>query len=248
MQQQERRERDFMSSSDAPEVLAVVPARGGSKRLPRKNVRSLAGHPMIAYTIMAGQTAELVTDLVVSSEDDEILNIAQKYDVTNIIERPRSLATDDVRNIEVVMHALDLMESRRGASYDIIVLLQPTAPIRSAKHIDDAVLGLWRSDLPTLAAVKGPFRKRDPILKRINSKGELVEYRDDPNRDPREAFYIYNAALYAVKREYFVKERRLTSEKQVPLIMDQLHSTDVDELADFETAEALINAISEGRI
>lgn len=235
---------DFGSTN----ALAVIPARGGSKRLPRKNIRLLAGHPMIAYTIMAAQGATALTDFAVSSEDDEILDVAGEYGVENIIKRPASLATDDVRNIDVVMHALKVMEQKRQFEYDIVLLLQPTAPIRKSQHIDEAILCLSRSKLSTIAAVKGPFQKRDPILKRINTTGELVHYRDDAQFDAKEPFYIYNAALYGAKREYFVREKRFTSDKQVPFIMDHAHSTDVDELIDFEIAEALLSAITKGKI
>lgn len=227
-------------SSNRPRVLAVIPARGGSKRLPRKNLLKIGEHPMIAYSIMAVRNASNVTDWLVSSEDDEILAVARKYGAPVPFKRPDYLATDNVRNIDVVLHALEYMEKEKGLTYDIIVLLQPTAPVRDAAHIDEAVDRLWKSDYPTLAAVKGPFQKRDPVLKRIDEEGCLIPYCSNPDLDPMEPFYIYNAALYAVKRDYFVKEKRFISEKQVPLLMDKYHSTDVDELADLIIAEAYL--------
>jgi CMP-N-acetylneuraminic acid synthetase len=230
-----------------PKVLAVIPARGGSKRLPRKNVMDLNGHPMLAYSIFAVKNAEKVTDWLVSSEDEEILAVAEKYDAPVPFVRPEQLATDDVRNIDVVLHALEFMENHKGYLYDIIVLIQPTAPIRSSSHINEAVKKLWSSDLPSLAAVKGPYQKRDPILKRIDENGDLVSYRDN-DQDPREPFYVYNAALYAVKRDYFVKEKRFVSEKQVPLVMDRYHSADVDELADLITAKAFMDQIEKNKV
>ena len=229
---------------DNPRVLAVIPARGGSKRLPRKNITKIGKHPMIAYSIMAANDAKLVTDLLVSSEDDEILEVARKYGASTPFKRPANLATDEVRNIDVVLHALEYMENEKGEKYDIIVLLQPTAPIRSAEHIDEAVKRLWESDLPTLAAVKGPFQKRDPVLKRIDSDGNLVAYCNDPDLDNREPFFIYNAALYAVKRDFFISEKKYISERQVPLIMDKYYSTDVDELADLIIAEAYMEQLN----
>ncbi len=223
-----------------PSVLAVIPARGGSKRLPRKNILKIGEHPMIAYSIMAARKAISVTDWLVSSEDDEILEVARQYGAYTPFKRPKHLATDEVRNIDVVLHALEYMEREKGIIYDIIVLLQPTAPIRKASHIDEAVDRLWESGLPTLASVKGPYQKRDPILKRIDSEGNLIPYCNDQKLDPRGPFYIYNAALYAVKRDYFVKEKRFVSEKQVPLVMDKYHSTDVDDIADLIVAETYL--------
>lgn len=236
------------NKSVRPRVLAVIPARGGSKRLPRKNILEIDGHPMIAYTIMAARNATRITDWVVSSEDDEILQVAERYGATTPFKRPNNLATDNIRNIDVVLHALEHMENVSGQKYDIIVLLQPTAPIRKASHIDDAIERLWQSNLPSLAAVKGPFQKRDPILKRIDQDGNLVRYCTNSELDPREPFYIYNAALYAVKRDYFVKERRFTSDKQVPFVMDKYCSTDVDDLADMTVAKIYLEMIRKGEI
>ena len=235
-------------TTNAPRVLAVIPARGGSKRLPRKNILKIDGHPMIAYSIMAACQASRVTDWLVSSEDEEILEVAKQYGADPPFRRPEHLATDDVRNIDVVSHALEHMEKERGQNYDIIVLLQPTAPIRKAAHIDEAIERLWFSDLPSLAAVKGPFRKRDPILKRIDEEGNLVPYCNDQALDPREPFYIYNAALYAVKRDYFVRERRFTSDTQVPFVMDKYCSTDVDDLADMMVAGTYLEMMRKGEI
>ncbi|MCE9550574.1 MAG: acylneuraminate cytidylyltransferase family protein [Betaproteobacteria bacterium] len=236
------------NSDRRPLVLAVIPARGGSKRLPRKNIMDIDGHPMIAYSIMAAQQATRVTDWVVSSEDEEILDVARRYGATTPFKRPEHLATDEVRNIDVVLHALEYMEKEKNQKYDIIVLLQPTAPIRKSSHIDDAIERLWRSDLSSLAGVKGPFQKRDPILKRIDKNGNLVAYCNDPELDPREPFYIYNAALYAVKRDYFVREKRFVSERQIPYVMDRYHSTDVDELADLIVAGTYLEMIRKGEI
>ena len=234
--------------TQAPNVLAVIPARGGSKRLPRKNITNVAGHPMVAYTIMSAKKALKITDWLVSSEDEEILKVAEEYGAPIPFKRPKALATDEVRNIEVTLHALEWMETEKKCKYDIIVLLQPTSPIRSSDHIDQAVQKLWDSNLDSLAAVKGPFQKRDPVLKRVNEKGEMVAYCNNPNLDPKEPFYIYNAALYAVKRDYFVREKRFTADKQVPFVMDKYHSTDVDELADLVVAEEYLKILqSENR-
>jgi len=232
------------NKNNEPKVLAVIPARGGSKRLPRKNIMNLNGKPMVAYTISAVRDAKSVTDWLVSSEDEEVIKVANDFGAPTPYVRPPELATDTVRNVDVVLHALQYMEQAKNITYDIIVLLQPTAPIRSSLHIDQAVEQLWSSDLPTLAAVKGPFQKRDPILKRVDNDGSLVSYCNDADLDPREPFYIYNAALYAVKRDYFVREKRFTSDKQVPFVMDKYHSVDVDEYEDLIVAETYLKAMN----
>ncbi len=225
-------------SPDAPRTLGVIPARGGSKRLPRKNVLPVAGHPLIAYTIDAARRATRLTDWLVSSEDEEILAAARAYGAPTPFVRPAELAGDQVRNIDTLAHALEFMERSIGRPYDLVVLLQPTCPVRDPAHIDQAVEDLWASDLPSLASVKGPFQKRDPILKGI--QGGVLTDLCGPEVDGRGPFYLYNAALYAAKTDYFKRERKLISPRQVPLVMDQFHSIDVDTEADLLVAQVYL--------
>ena len=238
---------DFLENSiKLPNVLGVIPARGASKRLPNKNILMLAGKPLIAWTIEAAQKAKKLTDYLVSSDALPIIDAAKKYGAPVPFTRPAELATDTVRNIEVVAHALKFMEAKNQIVYDIIILLQPTSPIRNPMHIDKAVDMLWESDLDSVVSVKGPFKKRDPILKTIRN-GVLEDF--CPVEDPTdtEPFYLYNAALYGVKRDYFIKHNKLISPQQVPLIMDPICSVDVDTKADFLVAETYLNYLAETR-
>lgn len=166
-------------STNTPRVLGVIPARGGSKRLPRKNIMPLAGKPLIAWTIEAAARADTLTDWLVTTEDEEIMAVARECGAPVPFRRPMELAGDKVRNIDTVMHAMEFMEAETGTAYDILVLLQPTCPIRDPEHIDEAVRLLWQSDLDTSVSVKGPFKKRDPILKAIRD-GVLEDYHPRP--------------------------------------------------------------------
>ena len=204
----------------------------------------LAGKPLIAWTIEAAQKAKRLTDYLVSSDALPIIEVAKKFGAPVPFTRPAELATDTVRNIEVVAHALKFMEAKNQIVYDIIILLQPTSPIRNPFHIDNAVDMLWKSDLDSVGSVKGPFKKRDPILKAIRN-GVLEDF--CPVEDPTdtEPFYLYNAALYGVKRDYFIKYNKLISPHQVPLILDPICSVDVDTKADFLVAETYLNYLAE---
>lgn len=226
-----------------PNVLGVIPARGSSKRFPNKNIRMLAGKPLIAWTIEAARKATRLTDFLVSSDALLIMDIAKNYGAPVPFTRPPELATDTVRNIEVVAHALEFMETNNQITYDIIILLQPTSPIRNPAHIDQAVEMLWQSNLDSVVSVKGPFKKRDPILKAMRN-GILEDY--SPVEDPAdtEPFYLYNAALYGVKRDYFIKHKKMISAQQVPLVMDPIYSVDVDTEADFLMAETYLNYLA----
>lgn len=229
-------------SAPAPRALGVIPARGGSKRLRRKNIRQLAGHPLIAHTIMAAQKAVNLEGYLVTSEDDEIIETAKRYGAPVPFKRPMELAGDEVRNIDTVRHALEFMEEATGAPYDIVVLLQPTCPIRDPRHIDEAVTWLWASPLDTLASVKGPFKKRDPILKRIEN-GVLLPYCQDREPGHIEPFFLYNASIYAAKRDYFFANNKLISTRQIALEMDRYCSIDIDEEADLAIAEVFFNRL-----
>ena len=131
-------------------VLGVIPARGGSKRIPRKNIRPLCGKPLIQWTIEAARKATSLTAWVVSTEDEEIRDVALSLGAY-VVRRPDELAEDTVSSDAVALHALDWM----GASeYDILVLLHPTSPVRDWRHIDQAVSALWASAAPSLASVE----------------------------------------------------------------------------------------------
>lgn len=214
----------------------MIPARGGSKRLPRKNIMPLRGHPLIAYTIKAAQDATRLTDWLVSTDDEEIAAVARRYGAPLPFMRPSGIAGDKDRNNSVMRHALDWMENTRGVRYDIVMLLQPTCPIRKGEHIDQAVDLLWASPLPTLASVKGPIYKRDPYIKAIRD-GELVPYNPGEDEKNWEPCYTYNAAIYAMKRDFFLREDRFVSQRSVPLVMDRFHSADIDEKIDALVAE-----------
>jgi len=227
----------------SPKVLCVIPAKGNSRRLPKKNIKILAGKPLVVWTIEAAQKSKRLTDYLVSSDDPEIIRVAKEYGAPVPFVRPAELAADKVRNIAVVRHALEFMEKEKQITYDIIINLQPTSPVRDPAHIDKAVEMLWASDLDSLVSVKGPYKKRDPVLKAIRN-GVLEDYcpvEDPTNTEPA---YMYNAALYAVKRDYFIKHNKLISPRQVPLIMDTIYSVDVDTEADFLMAETYLNYLA----
>ena len=222
-------------------TLGVIPARGGSKRIPRKNISPLNGKPMIAYTIEACKKSSLLSDWIVSTDDLEIAKIATDFGANLPFIRPADISDDKTRNIDVLIHALQFMEEKNRITYDLIVLLQPTSPIRDHNHIDEAIRIMEKSSLDTIASVKGPFYKRDPNLKKINGDGHLVNYCTPISNIPAErAFYIYNASIYAMKRKHLLDKKSFISDVQEHLIMDSLHSIDVDEPLDLVLASAAL--------
>jgi CMP-N,N'-diacetyllegionaminic acid synthase len=224
----------------SPKVLAVIPARGGSKRFPRKNIFSLKGHPLIAYTIKAAKDATKITDWLVSTDDEEIAEAARRYGAPVPFIRPANISGDADRNNVVVRHAMEFMEAQTGRRYDIMMLLQPTCPIRSASHLDEAVDLLWASPLESLASVRGPIKKRNPYIKAIRN-GVLEPYNPAEDASDFEGCYMYNAAIYAMKRDFFLRENSFVSQRSVPLVMDRFYSVDIDEKVDALIAEAFFD-------
>ncbi len=135
------------------EVLTFIPARGGSKGIPRKNIKNLAGHPLIAYSIAASLEAELVKRTIVTTDDPEIAEIARKYGAEVPFLRPEELAQDDTRDLPVFQHALTWLKEQEGYQPDLVVQLRPTSPFRPPGLIDEAINILL--DNPEATSVRG---------------------------------------------------------------------------------------------
>lgn len=218
-------------------ILAVIPARGGSKRLPGKNILPFCGKPLISWSIQAAMESEYIDKVVVSSDDSNILAIAEQYGA-DVLPRPAVLASDEAGTISVLKHVINGMESK----YDCIVLLQPTSPLRTEKHIDEAIelLGckqadsiisvtktahspLWSNTLPQNKSMKD-FLRSDVAGKRSQ---ELADY------------YRLNGAIYIVTCGFFLENESFYSDNSYAYIMPEYASVDIDTKYDFVCAEAI---------
>ncbi len=136
-----------------PEVLAIIPARGGSKGIPRKNIRNFAGYPLIAYSIAAGLQAKYITRVIVSTDDEEIAAVARQYGAETPFLRPVEIAQDNSTDLPLFEHALQWLNSNEGYHPEIVVQLRPTSPLRPLTLVDDAVKLLLET--PTADCVRG---------------------------------------------------------------------------------------------
>ena len=209
-------------------ALGIIPARGGSKRIIRKNCRLLHNVPLIGYTIRAAQSAVGLTDYVVSTEDEEIKTLAHSYGAA-VVDRPMALAGDDITSGAVLRHALDTLEAD-GERYDIIVCLHPTSPIRDPRHIDEAIELLRDSSADTLASVS-------PLPRKPHANVTCGDY----YLDTMDRYAVLNASIYAMKRKWFLKTNRHTGGNTIFYRMDRRHSVDIDTEIDFKIAELLMN-------
>ena len=228
-----------------PLVLAVVPARGGSRGVPRKNIRALGDHPLLAYTIAAGRASSRVTDLVVSTEDPEIAEVAQAYGA-EVIERPGELATDEAPTAPVIQHAIEQVETATGRTYDYVLTLQPTTPFRRGWDIDAAVDLLEATPDPdaSVTSVARIFDAHPVRVKRLEGDRLLPYIAGDDlptRRQDLPPAYLRNGAIYLAHR-HTVTGGSVWGSPELPYEMPPERSVNIDEPLDFLLAEAVITA------
>lgn len=221
-------------------ILGIIPARGGSKRTPRKNIKIIAGKPLIVHTIEAGLKSKFINRVVVSTEDAEIARVAMDFGA-EVIERPHELAVDTAKTAPVMRHVVDQLELK-GYVPDIIVLLQPTCPTRDEKLIDAALTQLINSDKDSIF---GGFklRKSMPLWKKgFDGKNIAVyDYHFRPRtQEPHlmEDLYHETGAFYAIKIDAFKKTGDFLGENVD--IFEMEASVDIDTPDDFARAEKLL--------
>jgi len=222
--------------------LAIIPARGGSKRLPRKNVLNLNGKPLIVWSIEAAKMSQYIDDIVVSSDDQFILSIAQKLKV-NTVKRSKHLASDTAQTFDAVTEVLKGLERE----YEYIILLQPTSPLRDARHIDEAIELLVSRDADAVVSVcemeHSPLWS-NTLDETLSMEGFLKEEVLNKRSQDLQKYYRLNGAIYICKTEKLLQEESFLLKKNVyAYIMDREHSVDIDVPLDFQIAEVLFSRL-----
>lgn len=224
------------------DILGIIPARGGSKRVPRKNLVSVNGRPLLAYTCKAALESTLLTRTVLSTDDEEIAAVGRSCGVEVPCMRSANLATDDADSLAVVMHVLETLKEREQYVPEIVVLLQPTSPLRTGAHIDEAVQLLKDSDADAAASVIAvPHAQRPMHLLHIE-EGKLLPAVPGANHDATEV-YAYNGAIYVFRTSTFGKSTHPFGDHVLPYIMHQRDSLDIDTPLDVSIAEFLLRQI-----
>lgn len=228
-----------------PKVLAVVPARGGSKSIPRKNLRPFAGHPLLAYSVAAALQASRVTRVIVSTDDEEIAEAGRRYGAEVPFLRPAHLAQDDTPDEPVFEHILRELENREGYRPEIVVHLRPTSPLRPPGLVDGAV-DLLRGQ-PSADSVRGvvPSGQNPYKMWRIGADGALEPLLSDIpegyNR-PRQSLpptFWQTGHIDAIRRETILDKHSMTGDVIWPLLIDSAYSADIDTRRDWDRAENL---------
>lgn len=223
--------------------MGLVPARGGSKGIPKKNLYPIMGKPLLQYTFDAAQKSDFITDIMMSTEDSEILNYAHRSGVDTRYVRPEHLATDEATTIDVVLDALDWLEEQ-GELPDILVLLQPTSPLRTEQEIDDALIQFIERQSVSMVSVHEMI---EHPYKCLHQQGDSWQFLAKPDQyvsrrqDYQNNYYAINGALYIVTPQWLREKGNFVIEGETELYkMSSVSGTDVDELADIFQVEAYL--------
>jgi CMP-N-acetylneuraminic acid synthetase len=231
--------------ADTSRTIAIIPARGGSKGVPRKNIRALGGKPLIAWTIEAARNAASIGRIVVSTDDAEIAAVARRLDAEVPFLRPAELAADATPDHPVCRDVLIRLRET-GATVDTVAWLRPTAPLRLAADIDAAVALLGESTADSVRSVAAT--KAHPYWMKTIADGLLVPFvpgKDEyshPNRQSLPPVYLLNGAVDIVRASQVIERGTMWGERIAAYVMPPERSVDIDTPADFAVAEALLTA------
>ncbi len=232
-----------------PEVLAIVPARGGSKGIPRKNIKDFAGYPLISYSIAAGLHAETVTRTILSTDDEEIAAVARQWGAETPFLRPAELASDQALDLPVYQHALRWLEENEGYKPDVVVQLRPTSPVRPVNCVDDAVnMLLANPDADCVRGVVPSGQNPHKMWRRDDANGQLTPLLQvpgiaEPFNAPRQILppvYWQTGHIDAIRPDTILKKNSMTGDKILGMVIDPQYTIDIDTPKDWARSEWLV--------
>ena len=224
-------------------IVAVITARGGSKGIPRKNISSLLGKPLIAYSIEAALHAKTLTRTMVSTDDETIARVSEQYGAEVPFLRPQHLATDTATGIAVLQHAVTYLAEQEDYLADIVVCLQPTSPLRTAEDIDRGVNLCLRSGADSVVSLCRAQHHPFWMKKVVDGRVYPLMNEDEQTYTRRQDLppvYQLNGALYVTRRKVLLEENRVLGDNTLAYIMPQERSIDIDTRTDLKLAEVLL--------
>ncbi|HYD03336.1 MAG TPA: acylneuraminate cytidylyltransferase family protein [Alphaproteobacteria bacterium] len=228
--------------SASKKILAIIPARGGSKRLPGKNIMMFHGKPMIAWTIEAAKNSKYIDRVIVSTDDDKIAEVSRRYGAEVPFKRPAELATDTATSVDTIKHAVEFMSKEHGYDPDYICFLQATSPLRTSTDIDNACELMFSRNAN--ACVSVVQTKLDPhYTNTIDDFGFYHNYFTPGGRKYMRTLgnvpktYLLNGAIYLIKTNVFYEENTFEPPRTVAYEMSEFLSSDIDTYQDFLVAE-----------
>ncbi len=224
-------------------VLALIPARGGSKGIKDKNIYPLCGKPLIAYSIEASKNSKYIDQTLVSTDSEKIAKVAKKYGAYVPFLRPRELASDTAKSIDSIIHAINWLKEN-GQLFDIFVLLQPTSPLRTTIEIDGAIEKFIEYEEKALVSVSEV--SDNPILIRTIAENgmlqRLIDSSSSVRRQDMKTYYRVNGSIY-INKISEITEKTSFNDNEVPFIVDKKNAVDIDEIEDIILAEYQLNSL-----
>jgi len=213
--------------------LAVIPARGGSKSVPRKNIRPLNGRPLLAWTVDQVKNVPEIDLVIVSTDDEEITTVA-KHENIDVIQRPSELATDTASTESALLHALDVLESEGHATFDYIIVLEPTSPLRKPETIQRCMRAIFEKNGKSLMTV---IETKNNIGRRENGQFYPLNSGAPRRRQERKSFFIESSTVYIASVDYLKSTGSLVCENWLCEIVDDIEAIDINNEMDFIIAE-----------
>ncbi len=227
---------------DKKTFLAVIPARGGSKRLPNKNILPLNGKPLVAWSIESAKNSKYIDKIILSSDNKEVLTIGKNYDINNL-ERPDYLATDTAKTEDVVLYHLEKLKNKPS----FIILLQPTSPLRTSLHIDEAIelLNEKKADaVISVCEIDHPIEWCNTLPENKSLENFILPENLNKRSQDFPKRYRINGAIYIINTDKFLEEKTFFIKKNIyAYIMDKIYSVDIDEKVDFIIAQSIAKEI-----
>ncbi len=230
-----------------PKVMVIIPARGGSKGIPEKNIVSLGGKPLISYTIETAKQSKYINRIIVSTDDEKIADVSRRYGAEVPFMRPEDMARDESPVVPVLHHAVQWLEGNQGYRADILLMFQPTSPFIKVQQVDDAIkLLLSNPDADAVTTViELPHVFHPYNIREIEDDGSVeffmpVEHDRYSTRQTKPKFYAFGN-FYVFRHDTLAKQKSLYGKKCLPLIIDSLTAFDINYPADLAIAECILN-------
>ncbi len=225
-------------------ILGVIPARGGSKGLPGKNIRPLAGKPLIAWTIQAALGCRWLDRVIVSTDDREIAGTARTWGADTPFMRPAELADDATPTIKAVIHAIRWLEENQGYRPDYVMLLQPTSPLRTSSDLEEAIRLAAGKEADAVISV-APVEDHPAWMKVLDSDGRMKDFLPGSGsasrRQELEPVYALNGAVYLTRLELVLEKETWYGDRTLAYVMPPERSLDIDNYLDFQLAELVLS-------
>jgi len=220
------------------ELLAIIPARANSKRLPDKNLKLLYGKPLIAYSIEAAKLSKNISKIIVSTDSKKISSIALEYGAEVPFIRPEYLATDKATSIDVIKHAINEIE-KSGKTFDNIILLQPTSPLRTSNDIDIATDLFFNKKADSVISIVEVSHRPEWYIRKNNQ--DKITYLLPKKIKKEEVNYLINGSIYIFKKKLILDKNTLLGEKTYGYVMPPERSVDIDTSFDFKIAQFMLD-------